>query len=380
MKSRLFTPGPTPVPESVMLKMAAPIIHHRHVEFTEILSRVTDNLRYLFQTGGDVLTLTSSGTGAMEAAVCNLHSPGDQALFVNGGKFGERWGELLRTYGVQAIELTVPWGDSVSAGQIAEALSQNPAIKAVYLTHSETSTGAATDIRSVSEVIRKSSQALIVVDGITAVGAMELRMDEWGLDAVVTGSQKGLMIPPGLAFIAMSERAWKTAESSTAPRYYFDLNKARKSLKSNDTPWTPAISLVIGVDEALSIVKKEGIESVWKRHQRLSGAMRAAATALGLKLLAKNPSPALTALWIPESVDAKRFNTVLKKTYGITVAGGQGHLTGKIFRISHLGYYDELDITTMASALEMTLKECGYRFESGCGVGAALAALSGEGQ
>src|SRR3972149_7601 len=212
-----------------MLTMARPIIHHRHPEFTEILARVTKNLQYLFQTEGEVPSLTSSGTGAMEAAVCNLHSPGDKALFVNGGKFGERWGELLRTYGVDPVEKTVEWGSSVTPEQVVEVLKKHAGIKAVYLTQSETSTGAATDVKAIAEAVRKNSEALIVVDGITAVGAMELRMDAWGLDVVVTGSQKGLMIPPGLAFIAVGKRAWKVIEASKAPRYYFDLLHARKS-------------------------------------------------------------------------------------------------------------------------------------------------------
>jgi len=222
--------------------MAAPIIHHRHPEFTEIVGRMSRNLQYLFQTESDVLTLTSSGTGAMEATVSNLHSAGDEALFVNGGKFGERWGELLDAYGVKPIELKVEWGESVTPDHIVEAVRKNPAIKAVYLTQSETSTGAATDVKTIAGEVRKHSAAMIVVDGITAVGAMELRMDSWGLDVVVTGSQKGLMVPPGLAFIAVGPRAWKVIKQSRAPRYYFDLLRARKSLQSHDTPWTPAIS------------------------------------------------------------------------------------------------------------------------------------------
>ena len=368
MKNRLFTPGPTPVPESIMLKMAGPIIHHRHPEFTEILARVTKNLQYLFQTEGDVLTLTSSGTGAMEAAVCNLHSPGEKALFVNGGKFGERWGELLRAYGVDAIEMKVEWGDSATPEQVAEILKKQPGVRAVYLTHSETSTGAATDIKAIAEIVRKNSNAMVVVDGITAVGAMELRMDTWGLDIVVTGSQKGLMIPPGLAFVAVSRRAWDIIGKSKAPRYYFDLLHAQKAIKSNDTPWTPAISLVIGVDQALEMIPEQGIEKVWVRHALLARAIREGAVAIGLKILAKIPSAALTALWMPDSVEFKKFNGILKNTYGITVAGGQGHLSGKIFRISHLGYYDELDMVAMMSALEMTLMECGFVFQTGSGV------------
>jgi aspartate aminotransferase-like enzyme len=371
LKKRLFTPGPTPVPESVMLRMAEPIIHHRHKEFQDLFVRVSADLQYLFQTSCSVFTLTSSGTGAMEAAVCNLHSPGETAIFVNGGKFGERWGELLKAYGVKAVEVKVEWGTAATPDDVRTALQTNPDARAVYLTHSETSTGAASDIKSIAEVVRSQSDAMIVVDGITAVGAMELRMDAWGIDVVVTGSQKGLMIPPGLAFIAVSDRAWKRVEMSTLPKYYFSLLAARKAMAGNDTPWTPAITLMIGVEAALAMIRGEGIENVWARHDRLAGSIRAAVSALGLKLLSKSPSNALTAVFIPESVDAEKFNTVLKQTYGITVAGGQGHLTGKIFRISHLGYYDELDMIAMVSALEMALHDAGYTFEPGVALQAA---------
>jgi len=214
---------------------------------------------------------------------------------------------------------------------------------------------------------------LTIVDGITAVGAMELRMKDWDLDIVITGSQKGLMIPPGLAFVAVSERAWERIKDSKLPKFYFDLQAGRKALQSNDTPWTPAVSLVIGVDAALSMIRREGIEKVWLRHSRLAASLRAAADALGLEVLAKEPSNALTALRIPKSVDAKRFNSILKNSYGITAAGGQGELAGKIIRISHLGHYDELDMITVISAIEMTLSECGYGFEPGTGIRAAQA-------
>ncbi len=354
-----------------MLKMAEPIIHHRHPEFQELFSRVNNNLRYLFQTSQDVLTLTSSGTGAMEAAVSNLHSPGETAIFVNGGKFGERWGELLKTFGITGVEISVEWGRAVTPEQLVSTLQAHPSATAVYLTQSETSTAVATDVGTLASLVRQHSSALTVVDGITAVAAMEMRMDEWGIDVVVTGSQKGLMIPPGLAFIALSERAWKRVEQSKLPHYYFSLLKARKALQAGDTPWTPAISLLIGVDSALEMIRAEGIEQVWKRHDRLARAVRAAVQALGLKLLAAEPSNALTAVWIPDGVDAKKFNKTLKETYNITVAGGQGHLTGKIFRISHLGYYDELDIIGLVSALEMSLRDCGYSVQPGVGLQAA---------
>jgi serine---pyruvate transaminase len=372
IKKRLYTPGPTPVPEHVMLSMAEPMIHHRHPEFQEILASVNENLNYLFQTKQGVMTLTSSGTGAMEAAVSNLLSAGDTALFVNGGKFGERWGELLKAYGVHAVEITMEWGTPVSADTVVETLNKNAAIKAVYLTHSETSTGTATDIKSIARAVHAHNNDIaVVVDGITSVGAMESKMDEWDLDIVVTGSQKGLMIPPGLAFIAVSERAWKLIEKSNLPRYYFDLKAAKKTLDKNDTPWTPAVTLFIGLDHALKMIKEEGIENIWTRHDKLARAIREGCKALGLKLFSSSPSNALTAVYVPEGVEFKKFNSVLKQKFGITVAGGQGHVKGKIFRISHLGYYDELDMMTMMAALERTLVDVGAPIQVGAGLTAA---------
>jgi serine---pyruvate transaminase len=370
VKKRLFTPGPTPVPESVMLAMAEPMIHHRNPEFREIMARVNENLRYLFCTTQPVLTLASSGTGGVEATFVSLFSPGDTVISVNGGKFGERWVKMPKALGLNVHEVSVEWGRAPSAGQIREALKAVPNAKAVYLTHSETSTGTATDVRSLAAVIRESSSALVCVDGITAVGAHELQFDAWGIDVCVTGSQKGLMIPPGLAFVALSGRAIAAMETSKLPKFYFDLRKALKSYQDNDTPWTPAVSLVVGVDVALQMIRREGIENVWRRHERLALAVRSAVRALGLKLFSESPSYAVTPVWLPPEVEWKRFNGVLKNTYGITVAGGQDAYSGKIFRISHLGYYDELDMVTMISALERTLKECGYAFTAGSGVAA----------
>ncbi len=376
IKKRLYTPGPTPVPEQIMLTMAEPMIHHRHPEFQEILTSVNDNLKYLFQTNQGVMTLTSSGTGAMEASVANVLSKGDTAIYVNGGKFGERWGEILNAYGLHAVEIKMEWGTPVTADQVVEVLKNNPDTKAVYLTHSETSTGTATDIETIAQAVHKyNNDIAVIVDGITSVGAMKSKMDEWDLDIVVTGSQKGLMIPPGLAHIAVSERAWKLIESSDLPNYYFDLKAAKKALDKNDTPWTPAVTLFIGLEKALTMLREEGIENVWARHQKLADAIREGCKALGLKLLSNSPSNALTAVYVPENVEFKRFNSVIKQKYGITVAGGQGHLKGKIFRISHLGYYDELDMMTMMAALERTLVEVGADITVGAGLAAAQKVL-----
>jgi serine---pyruvate transaminase len=371
VKKRLFTPGPTPVPESVMLRMAEPIIHHRHPEFKEILSRVNENLKYLFQTMQPVLTLSSSGTGGVESTFVSLFSPGDTIIAVNGGKFGERWVKMPRTFGLNAVEVKTEWGKAPTAEQILSALRAHPETKAVYLVHSETSSGTATDVKTLAKVIKENSNAMVCVDGITAIGAHEFRFDEWGIDVCVTGSQKGLMIPPGLAFVAVSAKAIAAMETSTLPKFYFDLRKALKAHAANDTPWTPAISLIIGVDAALEMIRSEGIENVWKRHERLASALRAGLQALGLRLFSDTPSFAVTPVWLPEGIEWKQFNKVIKGTYGITIAGGQEAFTGKIFRISHLGYYDELDMISMLSALEMALHECGHTIELGKGIGAA---------
>ncbi len=378
MKKRLFTPGPTPVPEQVMLRMAHPMIHHRNPEFMEILTRVHEDLKYLFQTKQPVLVLTCSGTGGVEATMVSMFSPGDKLIAVNGGKFGERWADMARKYTGNCVELKVEWGTSIQPEDIIAALKQHPDTKGVYFTHSETSTGTATDVRAMAKAIREHSDALICVDGITAIGAHELRFDEWGIDVCVTGSQKGLMMPPGLALVALSERAIKAIETAKLPSYYLSLKKALKSYQNNDTPFTPAVSLIIGLDESLQMIKAEGIEHVWKRHQRLSAACRTGCEALGMRLFSNSPSFAVTPVWLPEGVDWKAFNKVLKLENGITVAAGQDAYAGKIFRISHLGFYDELDMLTVIGALEMTLKKINHPFEVGSGVSAVMKAFLEE--
>jgi aspartate aminotransferase-like enzyme len=376
MKSRLFTPGPTPVPESVMLRMAQPIIHHRTAEFREIFKRASENLQYLFQTAQPVMTLTASGTGAMEAALVNTLSPGDEIIFVNGGKFGERWGSIARAYGVTAHPLTVEWGSAPTVEQALAMLDEHPAAKAFCFTHSETSTGSYTDVRAMAAALRPRFDGLIIVDGITAVGAHELRFDEWDVDIVVTGSQKGLMIPPGLAFIALSERAWRATETATLPKFYYNLQKARKSLDTADTPWTPAVTLVIGLGDALEMIRTEGVENVWSRHDRLGRSLRAGISALGLKLFADPPSNAVTSAWLPERAD--EFYALLKKKYAITAAAGQDHLKGKIFRVSHLGYYDEADMLSVIYAIEAALNDVGHPHEEGAGLAAAVRVFNGS--
>ncbi len=375
MKKRLFTPGPTPVPEEILLRMAAPLIHHRHPEFRAMFRRIQTNLRYLFQTDQPVLTLTCSGTGGMEALFVNLFSPGDTIVAVNGGKFGERWVQMPRVFGITTVEVTVPWGDAVDSAQIVEALSAHPDAKGVVLTHSETSTGTSIDLERIAGAVRANSGALVCVDGISSVGAHELRFDSWGIDACVTGSQKGLMIPPGLACVALSSRAREAMAQSTMPKFYFDLQRALRALETDDTPWTPAITLLAGLDAALALIREEGVENVWNRHRRLASALRAGVSALGLKLFSRAPSVAVTPVWLPDGVSWKEFSETMKTGSGVTIAGGQGEFTGKIFRVAHLGYFDNLDMVAFVAALELTLQTCGYPLIAGSGVAATQAAF-----
>jgi len=375
MKKRLFTPGPTPVPENVMLRMAAPIIHHRNPEFQEILERVHENLGYLFQTSRPAVVLSASGTGGMEAAITSCFCRGDKLVTVNGGKFGERWGKLARTFTGNCVEETVEWGSAVRPERIVELLEAHPDTRGVCLTHSETSTGTATDIRAIAELVHEHSDALILVDGITAVGAHEFRFDDWGIDICITGSQKGLMMPPGLALVTVSKRAQDIIEQNDQPQFYLSLKKALDSYEKNDTPFTPAVSLVIGLDESLRMIREEGLTNVWHRHERLAAACREGCQALGMKLFSESPSFAVTTVWLPEGIDWNAFNASLKHNNGITVAAGQDDYKGRIFRISHLGYYDELDMLTVIGGIERALNEVGYAFEAGTGVAAVQRAL-----
>lgn len=373
-KILLLTPGPTPVPERVLLAMAKPMIHHRTSEFQEVLKEVEENLKYVFCTKNDVLILTSSGTGAMEGSVANLLSPGDTAICVNGGKFGERWGEICKGYGVNAVVLKVEWGNAVTPKEIENALKSNSSAKVVFITQCETSTGVATDVEAIAKIVSKTN-AVLVVDAISSLGAMELKMDEWGVDVVVSGSQKGLMLPPGLAFAAFSEKAWKLAAQSKCPKYYFDFTKARKSTQKTDTPWTPAVSLVIGLKEALKMIRGEGLENVIARHSLLAQATRGAMQAIGLELFSKYPSNTVTPVKVPAGVDGEKLVKDIRSKYGISIAGGQDEMKGKIFRIACLGYVSEFDLITGISAIEMELMGQGFKIELGKGVQAAQEAV-----
>ena len=374
LKRRLFTPGPVPVPDRVRLAMAPEIVHHRAADFLPIMQRCKAGLRRVFQTEEAVLIFAASGTGAMDAAVSNLLSPGDHALVVRGGKFGERWAEICQAYGVRTTCLDVEWGRAVDPDDVRAALDASPDIRAVYVTASETSTGVRHPVKEIAEIVRRSDERLMVVDGITAVGVYELPMDAWGLDAVVAGSQKAFMMPPGLAFLGLSRRAWRFHEKATCPHFYFDLAAELEALETDQTAWTPAVSLLMGLDEALKIILDEvGLEATWRRTESLARATREAMRALGLELYAPDaPSPACTAVRVPAALDGAKLRKVLKDELGFTVADGQGKAKGKIFRIAHLGYFDRFDAIAMVAAVEMALARLGFAFELGEGVRTAV--------
>ena len=371
LKRYLLSPGPFEVPPEVLLEMARPVFHHRTPQFKEALGRAIEGLRYVFRTKGDVFIFASSGTGAMEACVANVLEAGGKAIVVRGGKFGERWGELCEAFGAEVVPLDVEWGDVVSREQVAGALKQHPDARAVYTTLSETSTGVLTDIKTIGEVVAQSN-ALLVVDGISSIGGVEFEMDAYKVDLLAVGSQKALMMPPGLAFLGVSEKAWKKIESTKGRRaYYFDLKAARKSGAKTDTPYTPAITAVMGLLKALELIREEGLENVWGRHDALAEATRAGAGAMGLELFSKVPANTVTAIRLPESVDGDALVKLLRDNYGVTIAGGQSQLKGKICRIAHMGYAGPFDVVTALAALEIGLKELGHDVTLGSGVAAA---------
>jgi aspartate aminotransferase-like enzyme len=371
-KRYLMTPGPTPVPAEILLAQARPMIHHRTAEFSGILAGAVEDLKYIFQTANDVLLFAASGTGVMESAVVNLFSAGDKVVVCSNGKFGDRFVKLAEAYSLDPIKLEYDWDKVVDPADIARELKADPAIKGVFVVQSETSTGVLNDVQAIGEIV-KDYPAVLVVDSITGIGAVELLTDEWHLDVVMTGSQKGLMLPPGLACVSVSDKAWRAAEEATLPKFYFDWGKARKSIAKSTTPFTPPVSLIIGLGEALRLMREGGRENVIKRHAELAAAARAGAEAMGLKLFAppEGRGNAVTPVWVPEGVDGKALVKTMSDKYGITIAGGQDHLLGKIFRVGHLGYFDRFDIVTTLVGLEMTLAELGYDFEAGSGVRAA---------
>jgi aspartate aminotransferase-like enzyme len=367
LKRRLFTPGPVPVPDRVRLAMAQPIVHHRAADFIPIFQACRTGLQRMFQTQCPVLIFAASGTGAMDAAVSNLLSPGDHALVVRGGKFGERWAEICEAYGVRTTCIDVEWGRGVEPARVEEALDRNPDIKAVYVQASETSTAACHPIREIAQIVRRSDERLMVVDAITAVGVYDLPMDDWGLDVVVSGSQKAFMMPPGLAFMGVSERAQRFMQSSGCPHFYFDLAKELKSLPTDQTSWTPAVGLLMGLAESLEIILDEvGLPETWARTAKLAHATRESMRAIGLELLSPDaPSAACTAVRVPDGVDGPALRSYLRDELGYTLADGQGALKGKIFRLAHLGYFDRFDTIACIAAIEMALAAVGYVHKMG---------------
>ena len=372
---RLFTPGPTSVPEEVLLEMAQPVFHHRTGKYQDLLKRVTEGLQYVFRTSNQVLTFTGSGTSSMEAGIVCCLPPAARALVVRGGKFGERWAEVCKAYGRDHINIDVEWGRGVDPAVIAKALDADPAIKAVIVVHSETSTGAANDVQAIGKIVA-STEALFMVDGITSAGAIPLEVDKWSIDIAATGSQKALMLPPGLAFLAVSDKAWRVAESFQPPAYYLDIKRYRKALAKLDNPYTPAVTLVAGLAKSLEMIKAQGLENIWARTAKIAQATRQAALAMGLKLFAKDPVDSITSICYPDGVDDKKFRNLLRDKFGVWVAGGQDVLAGKIFRISHMGYVDVLDAISVIAAVEQTLIACGFRIAPGTGPAKAQEILS----
>lgn len=370
-KYQLMAPGPTPVPSQVLLAMAQPMIHHRTPEYDALFREVRAGLKRLFQTSQEVITLTCSGTGAMEAAVANTLSAGDTVVVVKAGKFAERWIELARVYALRVVEVGAPFGETVEPARLADVLRREPRTAAVLAQHSETSTGVLHDVRAYAELTRRTD-ALLIVDAVSSLGIADLPMDAWGVDVVVAGSQKGLMLPPGLAFCALSERAWARTRTSTLPKYYFDLGEERKYGQKNEARFTPAVGIVVGLREVIKILDAETLPDVFARHDRLARATRAGVEALGLELFAKAaPSPALTAVRAPAGVDGETIVAAYGEAHNITIAGGQGEMKGQLFRLGHMGYATDVDVIIALAALEQILADLGLPVDFGAGVGAA---------
>ncbi|MGB7710042.1 MAG: alanine--glyoxylate aminotransferase family protein [Microcoleus sp.] len=380
-KLMLMIPGPTPVPEAALLAMAKHPMGHRSKEFDAIFAECTENLKWLHQTKSDVLSLTVSGTGAMEAGIINFLSAGDRVLVGTNGKFGERWAEVAEAYGLNVEIIKAEWGQPLDPENFREKLEADTdkQIKAVIITHSETSTGVLNDLETINRHVKAHGEALIMVDAVTSLGAANVPMDAWGIDVIASGSQKAYMIPPGLGFVAVSPKAWEAYKTAKLPRYYLDLGKYRKDAAKNTTPFTPPVNMFFGLQVTLQMMKAEGLENVFARHKRLMTTTRAAVQALGLPLYAADDcaSPAITSVMPPAEVDAQKVRTLMKKRFDIALADGQDHLKGKIFRIGHLGFVCDRDILAAISSLEVVLLELGYEgFTPGAGVAAAAKLLA----
>ena len=372
MKNYVLTPGPVPVPEFVMLEMAKPIIHHRTAEFEEIFHKAGQGLKKVFMTNEEVMILATSGTGAMDAAISNTLNRGDTTLVINGGKFGERWGKICKAYGVNFIEHIVEWGKAVEVKEIEEILLKNKNIKAILVQASETSTGVEHPIKEIAKLTKNRDDIILVVDGITAVGAFPVEFDKWGIDILIGGSQKAFMLPPGLAFISLSKKAWEFTKNSNLPKFYLDLNQAYKNSLKNTSPWTPAVNMVMGLNAVLEYFDKQGLENVFRRHTILSKATTQGFESIGLENFAKGcTSTALSVIKSPEGINAGDIIKGLKEKYGMIVAGGQDQAKGKIFRITHMGYVDKSDMISVIAGVEGILNEMNYPFDTGTGVSTA---------
>ncbi len=361
-KLMLMIPGPTPVPEKVLLAMAKHPIGHRSGDFSKIIGELNENLKWLHQTTNEVLTLCVSGTGAMEAGIINFLSAGDRVLVGNNGKFGDRWAKMSRAFGLQVEEITAEWGQPLNPETFKEKLEAdtNKQIKAVIVTHSETSTGVLNDLKTINEYVKAHGEALIIVDAVTSLGAVNVPIDEWGLDVVASGSQKGYMIPPGLGFVSVSDKAWKAYETATLPKFYLDLAPYKKANGKNSSPFTPPINLMFGLKAALEMMREEGLENIFARHKHLTEVTRAGIKELGLPLFAADDCAALAVTAVmPDKHDAEAIRSNMSKKYDIALAGGQDHLKGKIFRIGHLGFASEADMLKGLAALKATLKQLG---------------------
>jgi aspartate aminotransferase-like enzyme len=370
-KRHLLTPGPTPVPPEVLAAISQPVVHHRGPDFKPVYERTLVRLRDVFRTEREVLLFGSAGTGAMESAVANLCSPGERILVVSAGHFGERWQAIASAYGAELETLEYAWGEIPAADDVAARLAELGGAKAVFVTHSETSTGVVCDLQAIGAAVNEHG-ALSVVDAVSSLGAVPLETDAWHLDVVLSGSQKALMTPPGLAMASVSERAW--AARGDSPRFYFDWERTRKAQASLDAPFTPPVSLIAGLDVALGLLLDAGLEATFERHVRLGRACREGAKAMGLDLFSpdEDRSAVVTAIRAPEGIDATELVRDLRDRFGITIANGQGVLKGKIFRIGHIGYFDVFDITTALAAVELVLADLGAEIERGVAVTRAL--------
>lgn len=366
-KRYLFTPGPVPVAPKILLTQAQPMTHHRLPEFSDILREIRENLKYLFQTTNEVYFFASSGTGAMESAIVNLFSPGDKVIVVEAGKFGERWRELARTYGLEPIVIKLEWGKAVKPEMVETALKNNPDVKGILIQACETSTGVKHPVKEISELTRER-ECVIVVDAITALGVYPLPMDEWGLDVVITGSQKALSLPPGLSFISLSKKAQMFVERSKLPKYYFDLTREKKAYQKDTTAFTPAVSLLLALREMLRRIREIGLARLFEHHRVLSEACRAGVVALGLELFPEVPSESLTVVKAPVGLEVGKFLQLLRDRWGVVFAGGQDQLKGKIIRITHMGDQSPFDLLIAMSALELGLKIMGVEIQLGEGV------------